>query len=112
MNVKGQKLNRRLGDIEQFEFEKITSGEHLSVVIAVSGWLEDQDEHGMIVLQTTSDSTLRVTKGYLISDFSVQILRLSRALEKNDIREGAVLLKVGVKVSVNMTYSLCLSCFH
>ncbi|KXJ16332.1 transmembrane and coiled-coil domain-containing protein 4 [Exaiptasia diaphana] len=43
----GQKLNRRLGDIEQFEFEKMTKGEHLSVVIAVSGWLEDQDENAI-----------------------------------------------------------------
>ncbi|KAK3721617.1 hypothetical protein QZH41_008295 [Actinostola sp. cb2023] len=39
----GQRLNRRLGDIEQFEFEKLTQGDHLNVVIAVSGWLKEDE---------------------------------------------------------------------
>ncbi|EDO44956.1 predicted protein, partial [Nematostella vectensis] len=38
------KMKRRLGEIEQFEFEKLTDGDHLHLTIAISGWLEEPDQ--------------------------------------------------------------------
>ncbi|EDO29281.1 predicted protein, partial [Nematostella vectensis] len=40
----GYKMKRRLGEIEQFEFEKLTDGDHLHLTIAISGWLEEPDQ--------------------------------------------------------------------
>ncbi|KAK3721616.1 hypothetical protein QZH41_008294, partial [Actinostola sp. cb2023] len=47
-----QRLNRRLGNIKQFEFEKLTEGDHLNVVIAVSGWLKEDEGNQIVEFQS------------------------------------------------------------
>ena len=46
MQCLGYRLSRRIGEIEEFEFEPLGKGEHLHVAVAVSGWVPD-DTQGM-----------------------------------------------------------------
>ena len=40
----GYRLSRRIGEIEEFEFESLGNGEHLHLALAVSGWLPDDGQ--------------------------------------------------------------------
>lgn len=39
----GYKMNKRVGDLEEFEFEALTEGRQLHVTVAVSGWLTEEN---------------------------------------------------------------------
>ncbi|XP_050533763.1 transmembrane and coiled-coil domain-containing protein 4-like [Daktulosphaira vitifoliae] len=52
-SLTGYKMHKRVGDIEEFEFHKLTtdtnSGDvHLHITIAISGWLNDEKEKSYI----------------------------------------------------------------
>ena len=36
------KMKRRLGSLEEFEFEPLTEGNHLDITIAITGWLSEE----------------------------------------------------------------------
>ena len=40
----GYKMNRRVGGIDEFEFQQITASNQLAITIAVSGWLSDDNK--------------------------------------------------------------------
>ena len=37
----GYKMNRRVGGIDEFEFQPLTTSNQLAITIAISGWLSD-----------------------------------------------------------------------
>lgn len=39
----GFKMQKRIGDIEEFAFESLSEGSHLHITIAISGWLTKED---------------------------------------------------------------------
>ncbi|XP_068249895.1 transmembrane and coiled-coil domain-containing protein 4-like [Palaemon carinicauda] len=39
----GFKMQKRIGDIEEFAFESLSDGSHLHITIAISGWLTKED---------------------------------------------------------------------
>lgn len=44
--LSGYKMNRRIGKMEQFEFGRLNEGEGLSLCLAVSGWLGEENDSG------------------------------------------------------------------
>ena len=45
----GYKMNKRVGEIEEFEFEPLSEGCQLNLTIAIVGWLTD-DNKGLLSL--------------------------------------------------------------
>lgn len=39
----GYKMNKRVGNIEEFAFEKLTDGNELHITVAVSGWVTENN---------------------------------------------------------------------
>ena len=39
----GFKMKKRVGDVEEFEFEPLSEGRQLHITIAVSGWLTEDN---------------------------------------------------------------------
>ena len=42
-------MTKRIGKIEQFEFGSLSSGKHLHVTLAVSGFCGDEDDGGDVI---------------------------------------------------------------
>ena len=40
----GYRLSRRIGEIEEFQFEPLSEGNQLHLTVAVSGWLCEETE--------------------------------------------------------------------
>ncbi|KFM71036.1 hypothetical protein X975_24495, partial [Stegodyphus mimosarum] len=40
----GYKMQKRVGDIEEFMFDTLTDGQQLHITLAVSGWLSEEDK--------------------------------------------------------------------
>lgn len=38
----GYKMQKRVGDIEEFAFDVLTDGQQLHITLAISGWLTDE----------------------------------------------------------------------
>ena len=35
-------MNKRVGDLEEFEFEELSEGRSLTVTLAITGWLSEK----------------------------------------------------------------------
>lgn len=74
----GYKMKKRVGDIEEFAFDQLTSGKELHITIAVSGWISDKSTDAFLnpwrCLQHTREQ-------YSIRYESSYLLELGRALE-------------------------------
>lgn len=66
----GTKLRRRYGDLEEFEFEKLSEEDGLHVTIAISGWLDTtkKKKPGTLTLLGSNVFNLFV---YLVDKFNM-----------------------------------------
>ena len=93
----GHKMGRRVGDIEEFEFETLNDGKSLAITILISGWISDKSEDAFktpwIALQNTREQyCLRYESNYLVE--------LGKALEyflgfavSMGVQEGIIIYK-------------------
>lgn len=45
----GYKMKRRVGGIDQFEFQQMTYSKQLAITIAISGWLSDNSTRKFLI---------------------------------------------------------------
>ncbi|XP_028967037.1 transmembrane and coiled-coil domain-containing protein 4 [Galendromus occidentalis] len=67
----GYKMNKRLGEIEEFAFEELTKGQELHVTIAISGWISSDNFSGAMLewrrmLFSREQYVLRYESKYLL----------------------------------------------
>ncbi|XP_015784541.1 transmembrane and coiled-coil domain-containing protein 4 isoform X1 [Tetranychus urticae] len=74
----GYKMKKRVGDIEEFAFDTLTSGRELHITIAVSGWIS---EEGPKAFQEPWKSLQNTREQYCIRYESAFLLELGRALD-------------------------------
>ena len=46
----GKKMQKRVGDLDEFDFEPLTEGRQLHITIAVSGWLTEESYGEFLIL--------------------------------------------------------------
>ncbi|XP_015925330.1 transmembrane and coiled-coil domain-containing protein 4 isoform X2 [Parasteatoda tepidariorum] len=74
----GYKMQKRVGDIEEFAFDTLTEGRQLHVTLAISGWLTEEDreafqEPWLTLMHSREQYCLRYESNYL--------LQLGRAMD-------------------------------
>ncbi|KPM02347.1 DUF726 domain-containing protein, partial [Sarcoptes scabiei] len=74
----GYKMNKRVGNIEEFSFEKLSDNRHLTITIAISGWITKDSPDAfskpwLSLLHSQEQYSLRYESSYL--------LELGRALD-------------------------------
>ena len=56
-------MKKRIGELEEFEFETLTEGKDLQVVLTVSGWLTKEKlskQYKLVCLGMSSSVTLKI----------------------------------------------------
>ncbi|XP_053202387.1 transmembrane and coiled-coil domain-containing protein 4-like isoform X2 [Panonychus citri] len=74
----GYKMKKRVGDIEEFAFDKLSDGRELHITIAVSGWIS---EEGPKAFQEPWRTLQNTREQYCIRYESAFLLELGRALD-------------------------------
>ena len=72
------KMKKRVGDIEEFAFEKLTLGRHLHITIAISGWISDDKSDAFLKPWTNLRNS---QEQYCIRYESSYLSALGRALD-------------------------------
>ncbi|MCP9261893.1 Transmembrane and coiled-coil domain-containing protein 4 [Dirofilaria immitis] len=76
--VAGYKMRKRIGAIEEFVIQPISEGRSLHCVLAVSGWIEDQEER---VFQQQWKNLWMSREQYILRYESKYLLELGRAID-------------------------------
>lgn len=74
----GQKMKKRVGDIEEFEFQLLNDGKSLEITVLVSGWISDR---GPDAFKTPWVAVQNTREQYCVRYESNYLLELGRALE-------------------------------
>lgn len=74
----GFKMNKRVGNIEEFDFEQITTGRSLHLTIAISGWISENTEDAF---QKPWKNLANSQEQYCIRYESSYLLELGRAID-------------------------------
>ncbi|CAL1292715.1 unnamed protein product [Larinioides sclopetarius] len=74
----GYKMQKRVGDIEEFAFDTLTEGKQLHITLAISGWLS---EEGKEAFQEPWYSLMHSREQYCLRYESTYLLQLGRALD-------------------------------
>lgn len=73
----GFKMKKRIGELEEFEFEPLTQGRSLHVTVAVSGWLNDK--HTGRSVRPSYDARLKrslfVCEYFLVATFQILLIQ-------------------------------------
>ena len=57
-------MNKRVGDIEEFEFETLCEEGDLNVTIAISGWITENEPGELIRMRPNDDEVLFTMSSY------------------------------------------------
>lgn len=74
----GYKMNKRVGNIEEFAFEELTEGRGLHLTIAISGWISEQTPEAFTGPWASLANSL---EQYSLRYESAYLLELGRALD-------------------------------
>ncbi|KAF8777697.1 Transmembrane and coiled-coil like protein [Argiope bruennichi] len=74
----GYKMQKRVGDIEEFAFDTLTEGKQLHITLAISGWLS---EEGKEAFQEPWYSLMHSREQYCLRYESTYLLQLGRAMD-------------------------------
>ncbi|GIY23614.1 transmembrane and coiled-coil domain-containing protein 4 [Caerostris darwini] len=74
----GYKMQKRVGDIEEFAFDNLTEGQQLHITLAISGWLS---EEGKEAFQEPWYSLMNSREQYCLRYESTYLLQLGRAMD-------------------------------
>lgn len=82
----GYKMNKRVGNIEEFEFDTLTEGHELHITIAVTGWITENDS------------------------FTKPWASLANSLEQYSLRyESAYLLELGRAIDYFLSFAISMA---
>lgn len=76
--LSGYKMNKRVGEVEEFEFEALTEGKDLHVSICVSGWLTKEKSDNFYMPWMTLDNSREI---YCLKWESKYLMDLGESLE-------------------------------
>ncbi|PRD22548.1 UNVERIFIED_CONTAM: Tmco4 [Trichonephila clavipes] len=74
----GYKMQKRVGDIEEFAFDTLTEGQQLHITLAISGWLS---EEGKEAFQEPWYNLMHSREQYSLRYESTYLLQLGRAMD-------------------------------
>ncbi|GFT41052.1 transmembrane and coiled-coil domain-containing protein 4 [Nephila pilipes] len=74
----GYKMQKRVGDIEEFAFDTLTEGQQLHITLAISGWLS---EEGKEAFQEPWYNLMHSREQYSLKYESTYLLQLGRAMD-------------------------------
>ncbi|GFY45155.1 transmembrane and coiled-coil domain-containing protein 4 [Trichonephila inaurata madagascariensis] len=74
----GYKMQKRVGDIEEFAFDTLTEGQQLHITLAISGWLS---EEGKEAFQEPWFNLMHSREQYSLRYESTYLLQLGRAMD-------------------------------
>ncbi|KAG8171305.1 hypothetical protein JTE90_015530, partial [Oedothorax gibbosus] len=74
----GYKMQKRVGDIEEFAFDTLTEGQQLHITLAISGWLSEEEKEAF---QEPWYNLMHSREQYCLRYESTYLLQLGRAMD-------------------------------